>query len=396
MTGTLRVLTFTSLFPNAEQPRHGLFVAERLRHLCASGRVEATVVAPVPWFPSRSRRFGRYGAYARVPAREIRDGITVLHPRYPAIPRVGMSVAPALMAAGVRACVSDLAPRVDVIDAHYFYPDGVAAVALGRKLRKPVVVTARGTDLNVIPDHALPRAQIRRAARDAAGLITVSGALRERLVALGVPRERVQVLRNGVDLARFAPLDRDAIRARLGLAGPVLLAVGNLVPEKNHALALAALGHLPGATLLVAGDGPLRGALEAQAARLGVAARVRMPGGVTQDALAGYYNAADALLLTSAREGMPNVVLEALACGTPVVATPVGGVPEVIATPEAGRLAKESTAEGVADAVRTLLADPPARADTRRYAERFGWEETTRGQIELFDRVVRAASGVGT
>ena len=390
----LRVLTFTSLYPNAEQPGQGLFVAERLRHLRASGRIQATVVAPVPWFPSRSRCFGRYGAFARVPACEEQEGMSVHHPRWLAIPAIGMSIAPALMAAGARASVEALRDRVDVIDAHYFYPDGVAAAALGRKLRKPVVITARGTDLNLIPQHALPRKQIQRAAREAAGLVTVSEALRERLVDLGIERERVQVLRNGVDLARFAPAaDREDLRRRLGLSGIVLLAAGNLVREKDHALAIAALAVLPDATLLVAGDGPLRAELEQHAARAGVAARARFLGGVPQAALIEYYNAADALVLTSRREGMPNVVLEALACGTPVVATRVGGVPELIDSEIAGRLV-DATADGVAAGVRALVVAPPSRAGTRRHAERFGWDATTQGQIELFTRVVaRAANG---
>jgi glycosyltransferase involved in cell wall biosynthesis len=391
----LRVLTFTNLYPNAAQPRHGLFVADRVRYLRASGRVETTVVAPVPWFPFSAERFGRYGTYARVPAREERDGVTVHHPRYLAIPKVGMSAAPWLMAAGARECVARLADRIDLIDAHYFYPDGVAAVALGRRLRKPVVVTAHGTDLNVVPEHALPRRFIRDAARDAAGLVTVSEALRERLVGLGVERERVSIVHNAVDLARFVPADRAAARARLALGGRVLLAVGNLVPEKGHALALAAVAALPDTTLVVAGDGPLRAALELQARRLGIEARVRFLGGVPQAALVEYYNAADLLVLTSSREGMPNVVLEALACGTPVVATRVGGVPEVIDCEAAGRLVDGATAEDVAAAVRALLEAPPQRADTRRVAERFGWEATTRGQIELFTRVARAARREG-
>jgi glycosyltransferase involved in cell wall biosynthesis len=390
----LRVLTFTSLYPNAEQPRHGLFVAERLRHLRASGRVQATVVAPVPWFPSRSPRFGRYAGYARVPACEEQEGMSVHHPRWLAIPKIGMSAAPALMAAGARASVEALRERVDLIDAHYFYPDGVAAVALGRRLRKPVVVTARGTDLNAIAEQALPRRQIRDAARAAAGLVTVSEALRDRLVELGVERGEVHVLRNGVDLARFAPAaDRDAIRSRLGVSGAVLLAVGNLVPEKDHALAIAALAKLPEATLLIAGDGPLRAELEQRAVRACVASRVRFIGGVAQGALVEYYNAADALVLTSRREGMPNVVLEALACGTPVVATRVGGVPEVVSADVAGRLV-DATADGVAAGVRALLAAPPARAATRLHGEGYGWDATTRGQIELFTRVVvRAGYG---
>ena len=189
----IRILTITTLYPNAEAPTHGIFVENRLRHLVDSDDVAARVVAPVPWFPSGARVFGTYGAHARVPAAEERNGLSVLHPRYPVIPKFGMSLAPYLMSASLRPVLRRLLserPGCDLIDAHYFYPDGVAAVMLGRRLNVPVVITARGTDLNVLPTFQLPRRMILWAARHADGLITVSKALRDRLVALGVPTFR--------------------------------------------------------------------------------------------------------------------------------------------------------------------------------------------------------------
>ena len=176
----LRLLTFSTLYPNAVQHRHGIFVEQRLRQLLRSGAgnnaVETKVVAPVPWFPLPQRRFGRYGEYARVPADEYRHGIDVYHPRYPVIPRIGMHLAPGLLAAAVKPTLRRLRQRgfdFQLIDAHYFYPDGVAAVALGRQLGVPVTVTARGSDLNLIADFPLPRRMIRWAAAHSAGLITV-------------------------------------------------------------------------------------------------------------------------------------------------------------------------------------------------------------------------------
>ena len=175
----LRVLTFSSLFPNAEQPTHGLFVLRRLQQLLATSEVEATVVAPVPWFPSPDPRFGRYAEFARVPRTEVIAGIDVHHPRYAVMPRLGMSLAPALMALGVRDCVTRLhrGCGFDLIDAHYFYPDGVAASWIARSLDLPLAITARGTDLNLISQYALPRAMIRRAARSSRLNIAVSDAL---------------------------------------------------------------------------------------------------------------------------------------------------------------------------------------------------------------------------
>lgn len=389
-TAALRLLTFTSLYPNAEQPSHGVFVENRLRHLVASGRVASRVVAPVPWLPKALGHVGRYASFARVPRRETRYAIEIHHPRYPVLPKIGMTLAPALLAAAMLPVLQRLeaAEPFDLIDAHYFYPDGVAATLLGAWLGKPVVVTARGTDINLIPKHAAPRAMIRWAARHAAAIIAVSQALKDELVRLGVAPDKVTVLRNGVDLALFGPTDRDETRRALGVAGRVLLSVGQLIPRKGHDLVIGALPMLPDATLLIAGDGPDRAALEARAHALGVAARVRFLGLVEHARLAPLYGAADALVLASSREGWANVLLEAMACGTPVVASDIWGNPEVVARPEAGVLMRTRDAAGVAEAVARLFAALPDRAATRRYAEAFGWEATTEGQLRLFDAVL--------
>ncbi|HZU87614.1 MAG TPA: glycosyltransferase, partial [Stellaceae bacterium] len=315
-------MTFTTLFPNAEQPNHGIFVENRLRHLVASGAAESVVVAPVPYFPARARCFGRWSRYARIGAREERHGIVVYHPRFPVIPRIGMAASPALLAAAMLGFVRRIAmrdPGFDLIDAHYFYPDGVAAAWIGRQLRRPVVITARGTDVNLIPRYRLPRIMIRWAIGEAAGLIAVSGALKQALVELGAAPERVAVLRNGVDLSLFRPGDRDTARRALGLSRPTLLSVGHLIERKGHHRVIEALCRLPGFDLLVVGDGPERGRLEQLGRRLGVAERVRLLGAVGHAALPAIYTAADALVLASSREGWANVLLEAMACGTPVI-----------------------------------------------------------------------------
>jgi len=386
----LRVLTYSTLFPNAAQPVNGVFVENRLRHLVDSGAVEARVIAPVPWFPSRHPVFGNWACMAAAPRRERRHGLSVAHPRYPVIPKVGMTVAPTLLHVWIRGLARRLLKvwDFDLIDAHYFYPDGVAAALLAWELNKPLVITGRGTDLNLIPEYRLARQQIVWAAGRADGLITVCQALKDSLVGLGVAASKVRVLRNGVDLTTFAPQDRSAIRRSLGIDGPVLVSVGHLIERKGHHLVLGIMPHLPDATLLIAGTGPDRTALERQAAALGVADRVRFLGHVQHDALAAIYGAADALILASSREGWANVLLEAMACGTPVVATDVWGTREVVAAPEAGVLVPQRTVEGLLDGVRRLLAARSDRAATRRYAERFSWDDTTQGQIELFNSIL--------
>jgi teichuronic acid biosynthesis glycosyltransferase TuaC len=387
----LRILTFSTLFPNPGQPVHGVFVETRLRHLTASGGVEARVVAPMPWVPPiGSSCLGDWERYAMAPAYEERHGVRIWHPRFPVLPKVGMIPAPMLLYAWTRRLVRRLAAEADfdLIDAHYFYPDGVAAALIAGELGKPFVITARGTDINLIPDHALPRKQIQWAAGRADGLITVCDALKRSLTDLGVAADKIQVLRNGVDLEAFRPLDRDAARAALGVSGRVLASVGLLIPRKGHDLIIAALPDLPGFTLLIVGGGPEREALLAQAQALGVADRVRLTGELPQSALPSIYSAADALVLASSREGWANVLLEAMACGAPVVASDVWGAAEAVTAPEAGVLMRERSAEGVVEGVNRLFSDLPDRAATRRYAEGFSWEPTTRGQRALFNDIL--------
>ncbi|MFZ0693740.1 MAG: glycosyltransferase family 4 protein [Alphaproteobacteria bacterium] len=388
----IRIATFTTLYPNAVQPTHGVFVENRLRRLVASGLVTSRVVAPVPWFPPAFvPLFGSYAPLARVPREERRFDLAVFHPRFPVLPKVGMAVAPALLFAWSLPALRRLQAEsgdFDLIDAHYFYPDGVAAVMLGKMLRKPVVITARGTDINLIARYALPRAMIRYAASKAAGIIAVSQALKDGLTALGVPPAHIRVLRNGVDLSIFRPKDRAVARERLGVGGPMLLSVGNLVELKGHDLVIDSLRSLPQYSLLICGEGPGRLELERLAKQFGVSGRVRFLGRIPHEQLAEIYSAADALVLASSREGWPNVLLEAMACGTPVIASEMGGIPEVVTRPEAGVLMAERTAGGVAAAVKQLFQSLPDRAVTRRYAERFSWDETTRGQIQLFEAIL--------
>jgi len=386
----MNILSFTTLYPNADQPILGVFVENRLRHLAESGRVSLTVVAPVPWFPFTSKAFGNYAAYAKVPEREVRYGIEIFHPRYKVIPKVGMNIAPALLYRGARTIVRRLAKErgIQLIDAHYFYPDGVAAAKLAGELGLPLTITARGTDLNLIPQFELPRRQIEHAARMADAIITVCDALQKPLLEMGIDPGKITTLRNGVDLELFRPLDRMAARNRWGADGRTIVSVGGLIERKGHHLTIEALKSVPNASLLIAGEGEERPALERQITALGLTGRVRLLGQVPHDSLPSLYSAADALVLASSREGWANVLLEAMACGTPVVATDVWGTGEVVAAPEAGVLVKDRSAIGIAAGLKALFDHPPERTATRAYAEGFSWDATTDGQLRLFERLL--------
>ncbi|HEX2114562.1 MAG TPA: glycosyltransferase family 4 protein [Alphaproteobacteria bacterium] len=389
----LRILTFSTLYPNAAQPSHGVFVENRIRHLAASGAAKIEVVAPVPVFPVVRHFMPAYAEAEKAPLQEVRHGLTVRHPRYLLMPKISMLAAPLSLYCSARPVVAQLKRDgfdFDLIDAHYFYPDGIAAVMLGRHFRRPVTITARGTDINLIPEHYWPGRMIQWAARESAGMITVCAALKDGLTALGADAAKIRVLRNGVDLQVFRPVDRNAARQRLGLTAPTLLSVGHLIPRKAHDLVIRAVAQLPGYHLLIAGLGPEEQRLRALARTSGVEDRVRFLGRVAHDQLREVYGAADLLVLASSREGWANVLLESMACGTRVAASDVWGTPEVVAAPEAGALFKERTPDAIAATVRKVMAQPEDRAATRRYAEGFSWDDTTRGQLELFRAIVAA------
>ena len=400
----IRLLTFSTLYPNAARPNHGVFVENRLRELLASGEATSTVVAPVPFFPSRNPRFGDWARYAAAPSAETRHGILALHPRFPLIPKVGMSVAPYLLYRAMIPVLRRLLAagnRFDAIDAHYFYPDGVAAVWLGRRFGLPVVVTARGSDVTQLPAHPIPRRLIRGVIAHSAAMITVSASLKQELVALGAPDDKVTVLRNGVDTGLFRPLDdREAKRRELGLTRKTLISVGLLIDRKGHHRTIEAMVKLPEFALLIAGEGPERDRLIALITRLGLSDRVRLLGSRPHAELPALYGVADASVLASSREGWANVLLESMACGTPVVASNIPGNPEVVRTRDAGLIVKDNTPDGIAAGVRTLFDPLPDRAGTRTYAEPFSWDETTAGQLAVFRRVIgpskRAGASSGT
>ncbi|HWJ06456.1 MAG TPA: glycosyltransferase, partial [Steroidobacteraceae bacterium] len=330
-----------------------------------------------------------------IPECEERAGVEVWHPRFAAIPKLGLAINPLVMATRCLPLARRLNAAVggfDLVDAQYLFPDAVAGVILARWLGKPALMTARGSDVNVLARQSLPAAWMRWAWHRAAGVITVSAKLKQELVALGVEDNRVTVLRNGVNLDLFRPLDRDAARRQTSIDGRTLLSVGNLVAEKGHDIVIRALGQLPVDTrLVVIGQGPERERLQELARALRLHDRVRWVEHVSQELLAQYYCAADLTVLASHREGMPNVVLESLACGTPVVASAVGGIPEVLGHDAvAGTLVERLTPEDFTGSIASRLQAAAARDRIRAHAQGFGWDATIARQLDLF----RQAAGL--
>lgn len=380
------MLSFTTLFPNPAEPARGIFVRNRLAAL--SDSVDLTVIAPV--------NAGRNPRVLSTPLRR-RDpaGFDVLHPRFAVLPGVLKGWDASLLYREAMAQVRGaIGPAPDLVDSHYAYPDGAAAAMLAKSLGVPYVLTVRGSDLEVLARGGR-REAIGRTLRGARAVVAVSRSLERRAIELGAAPGRVHVVPNGVDTSRFRPADRAQARRSLGLPerGALLLAVARLDPVKGLDFLLEAVAALrardgaSGAILRIVGEGPERHALEAAIHRLGLAGTAFLGGAETPERLPMWYAAADVLCLTSHSEGCPNVVTEALACGRPVVATPVGAVPELVREGENGWLIPERdpalAAEILARALATAWSPEAIALRGRR-----SWGQVAEEQLAVY----RAAS----
>ncbi len=385
----LRILTLSTLFPDATRPNFGVFVERQTLGLAAHPDVVLKAVAPIGLPPGVFKRVAHYAKLATLPARESWKGIDVHRPRFAVRPLLKGRRHPAEL---VRA----LAPVLDairqdfafeVIDASFFFPDGPAAVALGQRYGVPVSIKARGADIHHWGTASATAARVRCAGRDAAGMLAVSAAMKADMVAMGLPADRIRVHHTGVDQDRFHPRDRIAGKAALGVTGPLVVSIGALIPRKGHDIVIDAVAALPGVTLLIAGEGPERAALEARIARCGIADRVRLLGAIPHADLPSLIAAADVSALASSSEGLANAWVESLACGTPIVITDAGGAREVVTSPDAGRV---TIRDGLAfaAAIDTLLSDPPSPEATRRLAAPFTWEANTETLYEHLARLV--------
>jgi glycosyltransferase involved in cell wall biosynthesis len=371
----LRVLTLSTLFPNALRPTFGSFVERQTLGLAALPDVELEVVAPVGLPPWPLSLHPRYRPRRQLPLREEWKGIEVHRPRFPIVPRFGARLNAVFLARALLPLLTDIRRRFpfDVINAEFFWPEGPAAMRLGRALAVPFSITARGSDIQYWMSRPPARAQILQAGHSAGGLLAVSQALKRVMVANGLPGESIKIHYTGVDRERFRPRERVAAKARFGVDGPLLATVGALIPGKGQRDAIAAVERIPGATLLIAGDGPDRRALEALIRQRGLGERVRLMGNVSGEEVAALLAAADVMVLPSRSEGLANVWVESLASGTPVVTSDVGGAREVIDRPDAGAVVPPEP-EAIAAAVCAILADPPDPMLVREAASKFSSE----------------------
>jgi teichuronic acid biosynthesis glycosyltransferase TuaC len=394
----MRVLVLSSTFPSATEPTRGVFIRERIRRLAR--RCDVVVVAPVPWFP-----FNRWirKERASIPRVERQDGLTVHHPRFFSLPRYGKFLDGAFYFLSLIPFVARLRKDFpfEVIDAHFAYPDGVGATLLARLFRRPVVITLRGSIVR-LAGYRLHRPQLRWVLRHADRLIAVSDALRRVAVGLGSSADRIRIIPNGVDATAFAPSDRAEARRLCGLpeSGPILVTVAGIYEGKGQLDVVDALQDLlrsyPACLYVVVGS-PRPGEsylrrLKQRGRELGLEGHLRFPGARPHEELPRWFNAADVSVLATRSEGWPNVLLESLACGTPVVAARVGGVPEIVRDGQDGILYPSGDRTALASGLRRSLDRLWDRDALARRAHQFDWNETVEQALDELDRALKAHS----
>jgi glycosyltransferase involved in cell wall biosynthesis len=387
----MKILTFTTLFPNQKRPDFGIFVYQRTSHLAARDGTYVKVIAPVPYFPSWVRS-KRWGVYAQIASYERIGDLDVYHPHYPLVPGLFMPLHGILMFIGSFLTAYRLHRqfRFDCIDAHYVYPDGFAAILLGKVLGLPVIISARGTDINLFTSFHTIRPLISWSLRRAAGIIAVAGALKKSMVSLQVPEESICIIPNGIDTARFHRHDRSTSRKTLRIPDDanVVISVGSLTESKNHSLLVSAfaevLNNYPKCRLYIIGEGSLRRALENLIRTERLENEIILVGSQSNEQLPLWFSAADVSCLTSCREGWPNVLVESIACGTPVVATRVGGIPEILWSPGLGILV-EQTKESVAAGLKQAFVTRWDRRALEHGARERGWDKVAE-EVGIFLR----------
>lgn len=391
-----RLLVLSSLFPSAVQPGAGVFIRERMFRV--GKHLPITVVAPQAWFPLQGliRRF-RPHFRPMAPRFELMQGVEVYRPRFLSFPGILKQFDGLLMALSVRGLVRRLVreKQVDVLDVHFGYPDGRAGTLLGRWLKLPVVLTLRGKEERQARTSV--GAPLKRAVLGADQIVTVSDALRDVALGFGAEPGRVTTIGNGVDLSRFSPVPKAEARRQLGLAddAQVLVSVGTLVERKGFHRVIETLPALlrshPKLHFVIVGGAGAEGddsaMLRAQVQSLGLGEHVHFLGPKPPDQLRVPLSAADVFVLASSYEGWANVLLEAMGCQLPVVATDVGGNAQVVCDDKLGRIVPFGDPQALTQAIAQALDIRWDRAAIRAYAESNSWEVRIPAVIRVLESV---------
>ncbi|MGH6786643.1 MAG: glycosyltransferase [Novosphingobium sp.] len=374
----LRVLSIATLFPSEQRPGFGQFVARQFDELVEREDIDLTVICPV----ARQEASGQTRSY---PVHYVKFG---------ALPLVGSPWNPISIKRSILSLVHRMHAEqpFDLVDAQFFFPDGPAAARIATELGLPLSIKARGSDIHLWGRKGYARKMMLAAAEQAGGILAVSAALREDMARLGIDRGKINVHYTGLDHSRFHPRDRAQAREKFHFSmscdQPLIVSLGNLIPLKGHDIAMDAMATIIGARLIIVGNGPEQARLNRRRSSLWLAGKVWITA-LPQEEVAVLLAAADVMVLASAEEGLANAWIEALASGTPIVITDVGGAREVVTSPAAGRIV-ERNPDAIARALNEILSDPPSQAEVAAHAARFSWEANAAQLAEHYRRVAGA------
>ena len=388
------VLSLTTLYPNAVNPRFGTFVARSMEALAKRGDWRVTLVNPIGLPPLA---LGRYRPLADLPATSTESGITIHRPHFTLIPRIGARRNAAAITRAALPLVQAIHAEtpIDLIDAQFFFPDGPAAAIIAKAMGLPLSIKARGSDISFWGEQGFARQQMVDAAKAATGLLAVSHDLAGQMAVMGMDAGKITVHYTGLDRDRFRPLEHTQLRSQLsrelGFAlpdnAPLIACIGALIERKGQGIAITALNDIPGARLVLVGKGDDEARLRALAVSEGVETRVFFAGSVDHDLMPLILSAADVMVLPTAAEGLANAWVEALACGTPVVTSDVGGAREIITCDTAGRLVDRNP-QAVAAGINAVLNAPPPRDAVAALTAHFSWEANAAALAAHYERLL--------
>jgi glycosyltransferase involved in cell wall biosynthesis len=387
----MKVLAVCHMFPSKINPGNGVFVKERIKYVAK--RVDLRMIAPVPYFPL-IHLTGKYRNIDKVEFKENIDTLTVFHPRYFLIPKFMKFLDGYLFYKSLNAYFQEIIKEhnPDILDFHWTYPEIVAGVKWAKGTGRKVIVTVRGNEALFRFEDSIRKEILKHSLQQVDNIISVSDDLKLKLISeFGIPGEKITVIGNGIDVCQFNVIEKNEARKQCNLQqdGKYILSLCRLSQEKGLENLLKAFSDnsFKDATLLIAGDGPLRKTLYELAKTLHVSSRVVFLGAIEHRETAKWYNASDVYCLPSLREGCPNTVIESLACGTPVVSTKVGAVPELVKE-NSGFVVAPGDCIGLREALDRSLKIEWDRKKIAASGQNRSWDNVADEVIRVYEKVL--------
>lgn len=390
----MKVIVFSNLFPNPQDTERGIFIKQTVDAL---GKfVDNTIVSPLPWVPKSPWLKREKVLLSEVPYKVQDINYEIFYPKYFMIPKISGSLQPLSIALRTYPVICKIVKlyRVDLIHAHYMYPDCIAAVLIAKKLSIPIVVSAQGSDINVYTNILLRRLQIKWALRQADAITTVSNSLRNKIIEdFRIPDEKVSTIRTGINTKMFYSKCFNVSRGKLeiNIEGKYLLFVGRLHKIKGIIFLIDALAELKKSSSLsfdsfIIGEGPQRKIIAEKIELYGLSESVRLLGNKPYNEIPTWMNACNVFCLPSFNEGTPNVLLEALACQMTIVATNVGGIPEIIDKND-GILVPPGDSSSLANALKMAFS---TEKKNNINTKAFSWDDCAEMHFSVYRKVLNS------